>query len=311
MSSPKPVTPNKDARRSAGPKAREHAAGEGGAPAAQPASATLTLPHPLACAPRRPPRWVRRAPRRDVGAQSITTREGWRDPRVRTAPDGGPMRINFTYRNSFMTSADFSPTIGRDVYAEGPYEGIYRSILTTDQDTAEFQFQIGTVTWTTKKGEKRERTLDGGRIDASGREKWFELKAHESYFADPDIKASLEAVEEALAPHDIELERIDGSKLLEPVRLRTVHDVLRHRNVPFDQIRDVNRALAAISREGGAAPVRLVAERLNTSPRQARAMLCAMLIRRAVVFAVDQPLTGDTVVRAFRRPNRRLTRLVG
>lgn len=220
------------------------------------------------------------------------------------------MRINMTYRNSCMTSADFSPTIGCDVFGEGASEGIYRSILTTDQQTAEFQFQICTIHWSTKDGEDRHYTFDGGRITADGRECWFEVKAHRSYFNDPDIADVLDLAERELARHDIELERIDGSKLLDPVKLRTVNSVLRHRNVPFDK-RDILNAHTVIDRHGGIAPFAKVAAALDTSRRRSEAMMSAMLIRRAIGFPVDRPLTPDTPIQVFRRPNRRLTRMAG
>lgn len=142
------------------------------------------------------------------------------------------MRINMTYRNSCTTSADFCPTIGHDVFTEGAFEGIYRAILTTDEDTCEFQFQVATITWTTKDGQDRHYTFDGGRITVDGVERWFEIKAHASYFKLPDVADVLDQAERALAAHDIALDRIDGSALLDHVRLRAVNGVLRHRNVP-------------------------------------------------------------------------------
>ena len=218
------------------------------------------------------------------------------------------MRINMTYRNAFATSADFSPTIGADVYAEGPFEGIYRSVLTTDYQTAEFQFQVGAIYWTTRNGEERRYTLDGGRITIDGREVWFEIKAHESYFHDPDVADVLDQAERELARHDIELDRVDGSTLLDEVKLRIIKSIIRHRNVPFGE-RDVFNARAAIDGHGGIAPFGAVAEALGANRRQAEAMMSAMLIRRAIAFPVDRPVTPDTPVTLFYRPNRRLTRL--
>ncbi|MEA3051912.1 MAG: hypothetical protein QOG72_815 [Sphingomonadales bacterium] len=215
-----------------------------------------------------------------------------------------------TYRNSCMTSADFSPTIGCDVFAEGGYEGLYRSILTTDHETAEFQFQICTIHWITKGGENRHYTFDGGRITTDGRECWFEIKAHSTYFNDSDIADVLDRAEQELQAYDIALERIDGSKLLDPVKQRIVNSILRFRNVPFNH-RDVLNVLAVIERQGGVAPFGKVSEALPVSRRSAEAMMSAMLIRRAIGFPVDLPITCDTPVQVFRRPNRRLTRMVG
>lgn len=270
----------------------------------------IVLPHPHALVPRRPPRWVRRAPRRDAPTARRSDREGWHAPHLRTAPDGGPMRINMTYRNSCMTSADFCPTIGQDVFAEGGFEGIYRAILTTDQDTAEFQFQIATIHWTTASGEDRHYTLDGGRITADGGERWFEMKAHASYFQLPDVADVLDHVERELAEHNIVLDRLDGSKLLDPAMLRAVNGVLRHRNVPFER-HDVAAAHGAIRRAGGVAAHGAVAAALGGGRRRAEAMMSAMLIRREIGFPVSGPVTADTPVTIFRRPNRRLTRFDG
>lgn len=217
------------------------------------------------------------------------------------------MRINMTYRNSIVTSADFSPTIGRDVYAEGPFEGLYRSKLSTDCDTAEFQFQIGTITWMTRDGESRSFTFDGGRITSDEREVWFEIKAHRSYFADPQIADVLDAAERVLAGYNIELEKIDGSTLLDRVRIQCVSEVLRYRNVPYDSVRDVGRAVAVVQAHQGSAPLGAILDVLHASRRQATAMACAMLVRRAIGFRADSPLTSDTPVHIPLRPNRHLT----
>jgi hypothetical protein len=80
----------------------------------------IVVPHWRDCQPRRPARWVRHAPRRDAGTtmRPRSVEEGWRGGRLRTDPHGRPMRINMTYNNSFITSADFSPKIGQDVFGE-------------------------------------------------------------------------------------------------------------------------------------------------------------------------------------------------
>lgn len=265
------------------------------------------LPHPHSLIPRRPPRWVSRAPRRDAPHALRSRSEGWRSPRLRTDPAGGPMRINMTYRNSCTTSADFCPTIGHDVFTEGAFEGIYRAILTTDKDTCEFQFQVATITWTTKDGQDRHYTFDGGRITVDGVERWFEIKAHASYFKLPDVADVLDQAERALAAHDIALDRIDGSALLDHVRLRAVNGVLRHRNVPYSR-RDVAAAHDAIHRAGGVAPHGAVAAAIGRGQRNAEAMMSAMLIRREIGFPVNGPVTVDTPVTLLRRPNRRLSR---
>lgn len=277
-----------------------------------PALPASAIPHHHACIRRRPPRWVRKAPRRDAGLgdERRSIAEGWRDPRVRTAPGGGPVRTNFTYRNSFVSSAVFSPTIRRDVYAEGPFESIYHAILATDAATAEFVFQVAEITWTRDEGQPRSYTLDGGRVTEDGREVWFEEKADRTYFEDRDIADQLELVERLLAERDISLDRIVGAELLEPVRLQVVGEVLRHRAVPFERSQS-ERARDIVLEHGGLAPLGLVREALSPNRLRADALASSMLLRRVIGFPVDLPLTGDTPVRIPHRPARRLSRFEG
>lgn len=273
----------------------------------------VVVPHWRDCQPRRPARWVRHAPRRDAGMtmRPRSVDEGWRDGRLRTDPHGRPMRINMTYTNGFITSADFSPKIGQDVFGEGPFEGIYRSRLTADCDTVEFQFQIGEISWTTKDGGERSYTPDGGRITSDGREIWFEIKAHESYFQCPETADLLAQAELVLAEHGIELETVDGSKLLEdPERMRRVTEVLRFRNVPYDDA-DVAKAHALILQHDGRAPLGRITSILSNNRLRGAAMANAMLLRRDIGFHLDAAITPDTTVHIPLRPTRRLTRTDG
>jgi hypothetical protein len=260
--------------------------------------APMCIPHPLECERRRPPRQARWSPSRDRGHRSRPRKprshhEGWHSPRLRTAPDGGPIRINFNYRNGFTTSAGFGLKPGRDQYFEGPHEAAYFRLLETDCDTIDYQFQPVQAEWTTARGETRRYTFDAVREAAEL--ELIEIKADWSYFHEPQTADTLAAAEEAIAQHGLKLKRVVGSDLIDNVRSRIIKDVFACRLTAFGQ-RERDLVQELITAAGGHAPLGLVRERLSNDRYLARAIANAMLVRRAIGFSLTRPPSADTPV---------------
>lgn len=270
--------------------------------------APIVIPHHLACVPRRQPRpWTR--PDRVAPAVPRSVLEDWKPSTIRTAEDGGAVRTNFTYRNSFDTSATFSVKARRAVYGEGAYEALYQRILATDPATVEYRFQIAELSWETADGAKRTYTPDGGRITEDGREIWFEIKRDASFFEEPTIRDLLDQAEAVLSQHDIALERIAGIDLMDPVRMHVIGQILRWKAVP---IADHVPAIASLLvQEGGTTTLGRVHAAISNNATHAHAIACSMLVHRVIGFAVDAPLSPHTVVWQPKAPKRRLSLHLG
>ena len=267
------------------------------------------IPHPLECVPRRRPArtpvWLPKRERCDAARlhPRKSREEGWHSPIIRFADDGEAVRINFTYRNGgTSTSGRMSIKAGCNQYCEGPHEKNYFRILETDCDTYDFQFQIACFEWRTSAGLIRRYFVDGGRQDVSGEIRFFEIKAHQAYFDEPETADRLEEAEKVLAKHNIALDRIVGRDLLtDTIRLAMANEVYADR---MTRVTDAQVASAreCIDREGGIAPLRKVQEGIHPDPRHARAIANAMLVWRQIAFRLDRPVSGDTAVRAPTTP---------
>ncbi len=258
---------------------------------------SIRIPHRLEYLRRRPRRQPRWSPHRDGGhrrrrrrARSIE--EGWRPIRIRAAPDVGAVRINFTYRNWGTTSAAFGIKPGRTQYCEGPYEAAHFQKLETDADVVDYQFQPVTIEWETNSGDRRSYTCDGIYETATGLTA-FEDKANWDYFNDPQTADTLEQAKIEFARHGVDFERAEGTQLLDPVKSAIIKEVFDLRMVSFGP-RDIANVLEALRREGSTAPLGIIWERLSHNRHLARAMTCAMLVRREIGFSLTDDVTADT-----------------
>src|SRR3546814_10954055 len=64
----------------------------------------------------------------------------------------------------------------------------------------------------TSTGFVRSYTFDGGRQDETGVITFFEIKAHQAYFEEPETYDRLQEAEQEWARHGIKLERIVGDR---------------------------------------------------------------------------------------------------
>src|SRR3546814_2009206 len=123
-----------------------------------------------------------------------------------------------------MSSYRFSLKSCALLYTEGPYESLYIRFLETYYRVCEFQFQSARIEWLTSTGFVRSYTFDGGRQDETGVITFFEIKAHQAYFEEPETYDRLQEAEKELARHGIKLERIVGDRF-EGVIVDTINDV--------------------------------------------------------------------------------------
>lgn len=260
----------------------------------------LMIPHPSECLPRRKrkSKWLPRHDRRDASPwrPSQPKVEGWHSPVLHLGEDGQAVRINFTYRNGgTSTAARFSVKARSLQYTEGPHESRYFRFLETDYRVCDFQFQIARIEWLTSTGFVRSYTFDGGRQDETGAIVFFEIKAHQAYFDEPETYDRLQEAEKELARHGIKLERIVGDRF-DGVIVDTINDVYMDRSASFSREQEY-RALEQIEKDGGVTPLGKLRESIHTDPRHGRAIVNAMLVRRIVGFSLRRPLSPDTPVR--------------
>lgn len=255
------------------------------------------LPHPLECFPSRPyqmPKYIPR-PRQFCGL-SRTRAEGWRSPTIHLAPDREAVRINFTYRNGgTSTAACFSAKARCNQYTEGPHERRYLRFLETDYRCIDFQFQFARIEWQTVAGLKRSYTVDGARQTDDGHITFFEIKACQAYFDEPETADRLELVEGELARHGFGFDRVVGRQLVDGVREKLVDEVFLDRSTRFSS-EDALRATDLIESEGGYCPLGKLHEKLHANPRRAAAMANAMLVQRVVGFSIERPPFPETLV---------------
>ena len=259
----------------------------------------ITIPHPLECVPRRErkSKWLPRRDRRDCSPwrPSQPKLEGWHSPVLHIAEDTQPVRINFTYRNGgTSTAARFSVKARSLQYTEGPHESRYFRFLETDYRVCDFQFQIARIEWRTSAGFVRSYTFDGGRQDETGAIIFFEIKAHQAYFDEPETDDRLQEAEKELARHGIKLERIVGERF-EGAIVDTINEVYMDRAASFSGQQEC-LALEQIEKDGGVTPLGKLRECIHADHRHGRAIANAMLVRRIVGFSLRRPLTVDTPV---------------
>lgn len=255
------------------------------------------LPHPLECFPSRPYQMPKYTPRpREFCGLSRTRAEGWRSPTMHLAPDREAVRINFTYRNGgTSTAACFSAKARCNQYTEGPHERRYLRFLETDYRCIDFQFQFARIEWQTVAGLKRSYTVDGARQTDDGHITFFEIKACQAYFDEPETADRLELVEGELARHGFSFDRIVGRQLINGVREKLVDDVFLDRLTRFSSD-DVCRAVDLIETAGGCCSLGRLHEILHANRCRAKAMANAMLVRRIVGFSLERPPSPDTLV---------------
>src|SRR3546814_12619391 len=91
---------------------------------------------------------------------------------------------------------------------------------------------------------------------------FFEIKAHQAYFEEPETYDRLQEAEKELARHGIKLERIVGDRF-EGVIVDTINDVYMDRSASFSREQEY-RALEQIEKDGGVTPLGKLRESVHT-----------------------------------------------
>jgi len=207
------------------------------------------------------------------------------------APGGGQKRINFTYRNSHVTTAGHSYKTNRPVFADGVAEDAYLKFLECDPDTVEYVMQSCTATIGRADGTIESYTFDGERTDVAGRRTFFEVKPDGSYFLDPQLTAKLEAVKGALLEAGHLFERVLGRDHQNNLRADVVQEVFAARVL---HPRPEHLEIAAEVIANGGAELGDLWDALRARRETARRISHAMLVRRQILMSIDRPITGAT-----------------
>jgi hypothetical protein len=258
------------------------------------------IPHPWECLPRRParaPAWEPRRDRRDAGRPPLPRHmlEGWHSPSLAAAADLGQMRINFNYRNYFTTAAGYGEKPRRAQYFEGPYELALFRLLEMNTAVVDYQFQPLQMRWTTSDGRAVGYTTDAIYATEDGAIGVEEVKATDAYFERADTRHLLDLFERQIAKAGATFVRRTSRRIAEPTFWRTVKDAFDDRRTAYDD-GDAARAVDAVTREGGAAPLGAVLDAVGGQARGAHAKLNAMMVRRVVAIDLARPPMGDTPV---------------
>ena len=263
------------------------------------AAPRLAVPHPLEC--------VRRRPRGQT-----KYREPWsRDRRhadghgsavqnviFTYAPEGGQKRINFTYRNSHVTTAGHSYKTNRPVFADGVAEDAYHKFLECDPDTLDYVLQSCTATIERADGTVESYTFDGERTNVQGQRIFFEVKPDGSYFLDPQLTAKLDAVTGWLNAEGHLFERVLGRDHQDNLRASVVQEIFAARTLAP---RPEHLRIAAGVIVKGDAEVGDLWLALGAQRQTARRISYAMLVRRQILMPIDRPITAATRFRQIGR----------
>jgi hypothetical protein len=205
------------------------------------------------------------------------------------------MRINFNYRNYFTTAAGYGEKPRRAQYFEGPYELAMFRLLEMSTAVIDYQFQPLQIRWSTSDGRSVSYTTDAIYATEDGEILVEEVKATEAYFDRSDTRDLLELFEEQIARAGARFVRRTSRRIAEPTFWRTVKDAFDDRRTTYCEA-DSGRAVEAIMREGGRAPLGAVLDAVGGSGREALAKLHAMMVRRVVAIDLASPSMGDTPV---------------
>ncbi|MBX9860504.1 MAG: hypothetical protein K2Y20_13085 [Sphingomonas sp.] len=185
---------------------------------------------------------------------------------------------------------------GRTISGIGPHELAQSEELEADPFCVDFDLQGLNICW--KDGPSY--TPDYHAHNAVRGLVAGEIKAHASYFADPEYATIMTNAARTLSSVGIAFDKIDASALHENVvRRRNVRRAYGDRFTGFSP-RQRDDVLAAIDRDGEV-PLGRIHNILGNDPRVGQQIVHAFLCRRVLAYDLDLPVTPVTTVRAAPR----------
>lgn len=196
-------------------------------------------------------------------------------------------------RGSFQA---LSVKTGRTISGIGPHELAQSEELEVDPYCVDFDLQGLNVWW--KDGPSY--TPDYHAHHAIKGLVAGEVKAHASYFADPQYAPIMTNAARTFPAVGIAFDKVDASALhANVVRRRNVRRAYGDRFTTFSPAQRDN-VLAAIDRDGEV-PLGRIHNILGNDPRVGQQIVHALLCRRLLAYNLDLPVTAVTTVRAAPR----------
>ena len=248
------------------------------------------------CRPYRPrpqPRW---SPNRKHQRTPPSTHLSLRALTLQAAADLGPVRVNFRYKNPFSTSADFCEKSGRQQFCEEAHELAWRRWAIVNVHCVDVQFQPIKVIFEDAGGKLLSAYWDVGFELVDGSIVFGEIKANESFFCDTKAAMMTNASAMALRAHGIVFARLHGSDF-DDITRETIKEVFDYRRADFDAQRDLEPVLEAIDRDGHQISLGEASKLIGGHQNEAKAKLCAMMVKRHIALDLTHPLTKETSVR--------------
>lgn len=247
------------------------------------------------CRPYRPrpqPRW---SPGRKHRRKQPLVNLALRLVALQAAPDLGPVRVNFRYNNTFSTSADFCEKSRRQQFCEEAHERAWARWAIVNPNCTDVQFQPVKAIFEDAGGKQHCSYWDVGLEFIDGSIIFGEIKPDETFFFKTRAAEMANASAKALRDHGIAFARLHGNDF-DDITRATIKEVFDYRRTEFNPQADVEPVLEAIARGGNQISLRRAIELIGGHPSEAKAKLCAMMVKRYIALDLRHPLTEETIV---------------
>lgn len=261
------------------------------------------MPTRRECRPFRPrpqPRWSASRRGRSKDRPAGLDAHAHPDPQLKlielqVATDLGPVRINFRYNNTFSTSADFCEKSHRQQFCEEAHEIAWHRWAVVNPYCTDVQFQPIKAIFEDAAGNQICVYWDIGLEFYDGSIVFGEIKADESFFLDTKAALIANVSAQALNAYGIAFVRLHGSDF-DTITRETIKEIFDYRRTQFDTQRDLEPILEAIVRTGHPLSFGNAIELIGGHPSEAKAKLCAMMVKRYVALDLAHPLSQETSV---------------
>lgn len=249
------------------------------------------------CRPFRPrpqPRWSPNKKRRSSASPAFSH---LRLVKLQAAADLGQVRVNFRYNNVFSTGADFCEKSARQQFCEEAHEIAWRRWAIVNPNCTDVQFQPVKAIFEDQVGNQICAFWDVGFEFYDGSIVFGEIKPDEAFFLDTKAVMMANASAMALSDRGVHFARLHGGDF-DDITRETIKEVFDYRRTDFDRRRDLEPVLNAIAAAEHQITLGKAMELIGGHATQAKAKLCAMMVKRGITLDLSCPLTADTRVGA-------------
>lgn len=263
-----------------------------------PSALTIRISDPFSCMPARA--------RRNFGMRH--THPYWRATTTEPAITHGPLdwqlqaiesvkpRCHVSFRRKQSTFSFLSRKSGFSQSGESAWEYYYARELEVNPFVVDYQFHGAKLRWKTADG-PREYGPDCHHITVEAKLTMTEIKASQSYFAEPEYRALMRLTHDDLAKAGIRFEKVTGDQLL--ANRRRTYNISRAFDDRFTAFhtRDVNILRDGFLAEGPELALARVGELLGLPGPATLPVVNAMMCCRHLAYDLDEFVSADTIIR--------------